>query len=63
MYNATNSKSIYILENRHQGNMDNPTPGPAPVPVPNLKTHPSASTGSMLLPPLGAFIILISILL
>ncbi|XP_023563446.1 ecto-ADP-ribosyltransferase 3 isoform X2 [Octodon degus] len=65
MYNAINSKSVYILEDRHQGNMDNPTPGPGPgpVPVPGPKTHPSASAGSMLLPPLGAFIILISTLL
>ncbi|XP_023563452.1 ecto-ADP-ribosyltransferase 3 isoform X7 [Octodon degus] len=54
-----------IPEDRHQGNMDNPTPGPGPgpVPVPGPKTHPSASAGSMLLPPLGAFIILISTLL
>ncbi|KAM6177566.1 ecto-ADP-ribosyltransferase 3 isoform 3-T3 [Erethizon dorsatum] len=35
-------------------------PGPGPVPVPGPKTHPSASSGNMLLPPLVAFIILIS---
>lgn len=48
-------------EDRHQGNVDNPTPGPGPgpVPAPGPKTHPSASSGNML-PPLGAFIILIS---
>ncbi|XP_044768630.1 ecto-ADP-ribosyltransferase 3 isoform X3 [Neomonachus schauinslandi] len=37
-----------------------PAPGPVPVPVPGPKTHPSASSGKMLLPPLGTFIILIS---
>ncbi|XP_027455042.1 ecto-ADP-ribosyltransferase 3 isoform X5 [Zalophus californianus] len=35
-------------------------PAPGPVPVPGPKTHPSASCGKMLLPPLGTFIILIS---
>ncbi|XP_057582624.1 ecto-ADP-ribosyltransferase 3 [Hippopotamus amphibius kiboko] len=38
--------------------IDNPTPAPAPAPGP--KTHPSASSGKMLLPPFGTFIILIS---
>ncbi|XP_019479032.1 PREDICTED: ecto-ADP-ribosyltransferase 3 [Hipposideros armiger] len=37
-----------------------PGPGPAPVPVPGPKTHPSASSGKMLLPPFGTVIILIS---
>ncbi|XP_046947921.1 ecto-ADP-ribosyltransferase 3 isoform X1 [Lynx rufus] len=36
-----------------------PAPGPVPVPVPGPKTHPSASSGKMLLPPLATFIILI----
>ncbi|XP_054447741.1 ecto-ADP-ribosyltransferase 3 isoform X1 [Pteronotus mesoamericanus] len=36
------------------------TPAPAPVPVPGPKTHPSASSGKMLLPLFGTFIILIS---
>ncbi|XP_021116703.1 ecto-ADP-ribosyltransferase 3 isoform X4 [Heterocephalus glaber] len=51
-----------LPEDRHRGNMDNPTPGPGPgpVPVPGPKTHPSASSGNMFLPLLGAFIILIS---
>ncbi|XP_012996966.1 ecto-ADP-ribosyltransferase 3 isoform X2 [Cavia porcellus] len=39
---------------------ENSAPGPGPVLVPGPKTHPSASSGSRLLPPLGAFIILIS---
>lgn len=37
-----------------------PAPGPVPVPVPGPKTHPSASSGKMLLPPFGTVIILIS---
>ncbi|XP_061276531.1 ecto-ADP-ribosyltransferase 3 isoform X7 [Bos javanicus] len=37
-----------------------PTPAPA-VPVPGPKSHPSASSGKMLLPQCGTFIILISI--
>uniref|UniRef100_A0A8C0WKR7 NAD(P)(+)--arginine ADP-ribosyltransferase n=1 Tax=Castor canadensis TaxID=51338 RepID=A0A8C0WKR7_CASCN len=43
---------------RSQGNINNPTAGPVPVPGP--KTHPSASSGKMLLPPFDIFIILIS---
>ena len=35
-------------------------PAPAAVPVPGPKTHPSASSGKMLLPLFGTFIILIS---
>uniref|UniRef100_A0A8C5K6G9 NAD(P)(+)--arginine ADP-ribosyltransferase n=1 Tax=Jaculus jaculus TaxID=51337 RepID=A0A8C5K6G9_JACJA len=43
---------------KSQGNTNNHTPGPVPVPGP--KTHPSASSGHMLLPPLGILAILIS---
>ncbi|XP_008051107.1 ecto-ADP-ribosyltransferase 3 isoform X2 [Carlito syrichta] len=46
------------LEDKNQGNINNPNPGPVPVPSP--KTHPSASSGKMLLSPWGTFIILIS---
>ncbi|XP_013371716.1 PREDICTED: ecto-ADP-ribosyltransferase 3 isoform X4 [Chinchilla lanigera] len=49
-----------LPEDRHQGNVNNPTPGPGPVPAPGPKTHPSASSGNVLLPPLGAFLVLIS---
>nr|XP_035957945.1 ecto-ADP-ribosyltransferase 3 isoform X4 [Halichoerus grypus] len=46
-------------EDKSQEDTGNPAPGPVPVPGP--KTHPSAaSSGKMLLPPLGTFIILIS---
>ncbi|KAM5271767.1 ecto-ADP-ribosyltransferase 3 [Ctenodactylus gundi] len=38
----------------------NPAPGPVRVPVPGPKTHPSASSGNMLLPPFGTVVILIS---
>ncbi|KAF4013078.1 hypothetical protein G4228_004519 [Cervus hanglu yarkandensis] len=38
---------------------EKPAPGPA-VPVPGPKSHPSASSGKMLLPRCGTFIILIS---
>nr|XP_019818542.1 PREDICTED: ecto-ADP-ribosyltransferase 3-like isoform X3 [Bos indicus] len=37
-----------------------PAPAPA-VPVPGPKSHPSASSGKMLLPQCGTFIILISV--
>lgn len=37
-----------------------PGPGPVPGPVPGPKTHPSASSGKMLLPSFGTVIILIS---
>nr|XP_045362144.1 ecto-ADP-ribosyltransferase 3 isoform X15 [Camelus bactrianus] len=37
-----------------------PAPAPAPAPVPGPKTHPSASSGKMLLPIFGTFITLIS---
>nr|XP_023493708.1 ecto-ADP-ribosyltransferase 3 isoform X3 [Equus caballus] len=49
-------------EDKSEEDIDNPTPGPGPVPVPGPgpKTHPSASSGKMLLPPFGTFIILIS---
>ncbi|XP_073898082.1 ecto-ADP-ribosyltransferase 3 isoform X2 [Castor canadensis] len=47
-----------LPEDRSQGNINNPTAGPVPVPGP--KTHPSASSGKMLLPPFDIFIILIS---
>ncbi|XP_049486615.1 ecto-ADP-ribosyltransferase 3 isoform X1 [Panthera uncia] len=46
-------------EDQSQEDIGNPTPGPVPVPVPGPKTHPSASSGKMLLPPLATFIILI----
>ncbi|XP_059868324.1 ecto-ADP-ribosyltransferase 3 isoform X3 [Delphinus delphis] len=36
-------------------------PAPAPGPVPGPKIHTSASSGKMLLPPFGTFIILISV--
>ncbi|XP_057358307.1 ecto-ADP-ribosyltransferase 3 isoform X3 [Manis pentadactyla] len=42
-------------EYKSQEDIDNPSPGPVPVPGP--KTHPSASSGTMLLPPFGTFII------
>ncbi|XP_045388803.1 ecto-ADP-ribosyltransferase 3 isoform X2 [Lemur catta] len=42
-------------EDETQENINNPSP----VPVPGPKTHPSASSGKMLLPPFGTFIILI----
>uniref|UniRef100_A0A8C6W731 NAD(P)(+)--arginine ADP-ribosyltransferase n=2 Tax=Nannospalax galili TaxID=1026970 RepID=A0A8C6W731_NANGA len=37
-----------------------PGPAPGPAPVPGPKTHPSASSGRMLLPTVGTFFILIS---
>ncbi|XP_049565359.1 ecto-ADP-ribosyltransferase 3 isoform X3 [Orcinus orca] len=37
------------------------SPAPAPGPVPGPKIHTSASSGKMLLPPFGTFIILISV--
>ncbi|XP_076402776.1 ecto-ADP-ribosyltransferase 3 isoform X1 [Peromyscus maniculatus bairdii] len=43
-------------EGKSQRNADNPTPGPRPVPRP--KTHPSASFGRRLLPPVTASIVL-----
>lgn len=45
-------------EDRSHGSFNNPTPGPVPVPGP--KTYPSASSGQMLLPPLGMLVILVS---
>ncbi|XP_076999239.1 ecto-ADP-ribosyltransferase 3 isoform X3 [Tamandua tetradactyla] len=51
-------------EEGSQGSIDRPTPapgpGPGPGPVPVPKTHPSASSGKMLLPPFRTVIILIS---
>ncbi|XP_029800553.1 ecto-ADP-ribosyltransferase 3 isoform X1 [Suricata suricatta] len=47
-------------EDQSQEDIDNPTPGPGVIPVPGPKTHPSASSGKMLLPSLATFIILIS---
>uniref|UniRef100_A0A8C8ZKT1 NAD(P)(+)--arginine ADP-ribosyltransferase n=1 Tax=Prolemur simus TaxID=1328070 RepID=A0A8C8ZKT1_PROSS len=44
-----------LPEDETQENVNNPSP----VPVPGPKTHPSASSGKMLLPPFGTFIILI----
>ncbi|XP_047713115.1 ecto-ADP-ribosyltransferase 3 isoform X3 [Prionailurus viverrinus] len=46
-------------EDQSQEDIGNPTPGPVPVPVPGPETHPSASSGKMLLSPLATFIILI----
>nr|XP_010592480.1 ecto-ADP-ribosyltransferase 3 [Loxodonta africana] len=46
-----------LPEDRREGNSANPTPGPLPVPGP--KSHPSASSGEMLLPPFGTVVILI----
>uniref|UniRef100_A0A7N5JAU3 NAD(P)(+)--arginine ADP-ribosyltransferase n=1 Tax=Ailuropoda melanoleuca TaxID=9646 RepID=A0A7N5JAU3_AILME len=43
-------------EDKSQEDIGNPAPGPVPGP----KTHPSASSGKMFLPPLETFIILIS---
>ncbi|XP_008691455.1 ecto-ADP-ribosyltransferase 3 isoform X1 [Ursus americanus] len=43
-------------EDKSQEDIGNPAPGPVPGP----KTHPSASSGKMLLPPLETFIIVIS---
>ncbi|XP_058152726.1 ecto-ADP-ribosyltransferase 3 isoform X5 [Dasypus novemcinctus] len=59
-----NHEPTQLPEGRIQGSIDSPSPGPVPVPVPvpvpGPKTHPSASSGKMLLPPFGKFIILIS---
>ncbi|XP_045854471.1 ecto-ADP-ribosyltransferase 3 isoform X2 [Meles meles] len=44
-------------EDKSQEDIGNPAPDPDPVPVPGPKTHPSASSGEMLLLPLGTFII------
>ncbi|XP_008841720.1 ecto-ADP-ribosyltransferase 3 isoform X2 [Nannospalax galili] len=50
------------VPDKSQGNVYSQTPGPAPgpAPVPGPKTHPSASSGRMLLPTVGTFFILIS---
>ncbi|XP_014393398.1 PREDICTED: ecto-ADP-ribosyltransferase 3 isoform X2 [Myotis brandtii] len=55
-----NHEPIQMPEYKSQEDINNPTPAPAPGPVPGPKTHPSASSGKMLLPSFGAFIILIS---
>ncbi|XP_059524139.1 ecto-ADP-ribosyltransferase 3 isoform X1 [Myotis daubentonii] len=55
-----NHEPIQMPEYKSQEDINNPTPAPAPAPVPGPKTHPSASSGKMLLPSFGAFIILIS---
>ncbi|KAM7157806.1 ecto-ADP-ribosyltransferase 3 isoform 6-T6 [Molossus nigricans] len=47
-------------EYKSQEDIYNPTPAPGPGPGPVPKTHPSASSGKMLLPLFGTFIILIS---
>ncbi|XP_045041030.2 ecto-ADP-ribosyltransferase 3 isoform X2 [Desmodus rotundus] len=49
-----------LPEYKSQEDINNLTPAPAAVPVPGPKTHPSASSGKMLLPLFGTFIILIS---
>nr|XP_012599680.1 ecto-ADP-ribosyltransferase 3 isoform X5 [Microcebus murinus] len=46
----------FPLPDKAQENINNPSP----VPVPGPKSHPSASSGKMLLPPFGTFVILIS---
>ncbi|XP_073093553.1 ecto-ADP-ribosyltransferase 3 isoform X10 [Manis javanica] len=50
-----NHEPTQIPEYKSQEDIDNPSPGPVPVPGP--KTHPSASSGTMLLPLFGTFII------
>ncbi|XP_032313675.1 ecto-ADP-ribosyltransferase 3 isoform X12 [Camelus ferus] len=52
-------EATQIPEDESQA-INNPTPAPAPAPVPGPKTHPSASSGKMLLPIFGTFITLIS---
>ncbi|XP_036269071.1 ecto-ADP-ribosyltransferase 3 isoform X3 [Pipistrellus kuhlii] len=59
---------IQMPEYKSQEDINKPTPAPAPAPAPvpvpapapRPKTHHSASSGKMLLPPFGAIIILIS---
>ncbi|XP_045714192.1 ecto-ADP-ribosyltransferase 3 isoform X4 [Phyllostomus hastatus] len=55
---------IQIPEYKSQEDINSLTPAPAPapaaVPVPSPKTHPSASSGKMLLPLFETFVILIS---
>ncbi|XP_064440720.1 ecto-ADP-ribosyltransferase 3 isoform X7 [Mirounga angustirostris] len=60
LFGMTSHEPTQIPEDKSQEDTGNPAPGPVPVPVPGPKTHPSASSGKMLLPPLGTFIILIS---
>ncbi|XP_007947223.1 ecto-ADP-ribosyltransferase 3 [Orycteropus afer afer] len=50
---------ISLPEGKRQGIINSPTPGPLPVPVPGPKTHPSASSGEVVLPPFGTVIIFI----
>ncbi|ELR53974.1 Ecto-ADP-ribosyltransferase 3, partial [Bos mutus] len=52
-------ESFSLPEDKSQ-DIKQPTPAPA-VPVPGPKSHPSASSGKMLLPQCGTFIILISV--
>ncbi|XP_047575520.1 ecto-ADP-ribosyltransferase 3 isoform X4 [Lutra lutra] len=48
-------ETVSLPEDKSQEDIGNPAPDLVPVPGP--KTHPSASSGEMLLPPLGTFII------
>ncbi|XP_044124039.1 ecto-ADP-ribosyltransferase 3 isoform X4 [Neovison vison] len=51
------SEATQTPEDKSREDIGNPAPDPVPVPVPGPKTHPSASSGETLLPPLGTFII------
>lgn len=53
-------ETIQIPEYESEEEIDNPTPGPVPGPVPGPKIRPSESSGKMLLPSFGSFIIVIS---
>nr|KAF6430766.1 ADP-ribosyltransferase 3 [Rousettus aegyptiacus] len=53
-------ETIQIPEYESEEEIDNPTPGPVPGPVPGPKVRPSESSGKMLLPSFGTFIIVIS---
>ncbi|XP_044124040.1 ecto-ADP-ribosyltransferase 3 isoform X5 [Neovison vison] len=50
-------ETVSLPEDKSREDIGNPAPDPVPVPVPGPKTHPSASSGETLLPPLGTFII------
>ncbi|XP_065733811.1 ecto-ADP-ribosyltransferase 3 [Phocoena phocoena] len=54
-------KMLQLGEKPEDRSQDINSPAPAPGPVPGPKTHTSASSGKMLLPPFGTFIILISV--
>ncbi|XP_037384957.1 ecto-ADP-ribosyltransferase 3 isoform X2 [Talpa occidentalis] len=48
------------MKSRDSTQLPAPDPGPDPVPVPGPKTHPSASSGNMLLPAFGKVTIFIT---